>query len=946
MNWSFLKKIKKIKFRLSLVILFLAGIIIAWGGFWIAKWRSESVDTKIRNEILVQTVEIAQSIDPLLVKVLKFDSSDLTLPAYQLIRDQMIAYGQIIKHRGIYSMALRNNVLVFGPENYPAGDPMGTGYPGTVYEEPSQSDFDIFKTKRSFVAGPITDEYGSFISGSAPILDPATGEVLMVVGIDILSEDWEHAIRDARKFPVIGTLLILILIGVGYSLIHFRNKLPETIQQRYRHIETYLVAISGMFVVTGITLVVREYEENEKQNLFQLKSKSYSGEIKNEFSGIKTNLSILGNFFTSSQFVDNQEFKTFTSLMTSHSFPVSYLWVPDIADSENLRRHLIQYAEPQSSERFIPGFDLNSVQSYTKAMMVSTQTGLVTCADPELMIFDHRKQSIALSFQWICKTGCTSGNPSAATQVKQNSGFTVAVIGLQSILRSSLFSYNVNEPLMHFDLVDLMNKDDPMIVATYPDDQENIINCSFDQQYLKRLRNAAVSPLFIFGRAFAICSHSTDNSYPEVFFNTWWIVALVLLALTIFLTLFVRYLQNRHVSMERMIRLRTSELERTKEKAEESDRLKSTFLANMSHEIRTPMNAIMGFASLISEPDVTFEDRKKFSGIIHSRSNDLLHLVNNILEISQIESGNAAVIKSKINLNSLLDEIKMVSLQKLDRMDKKGLELVLEKTLSDDQSIIITDAYIVKQVYSNLIDNAIKFTPGGSIHFGYYPPENGKLTCYVKDTGIGIEKESQAIIFEHFRQADIDNPNQYGGTGLGLSICKGSLKLLGETIRVESSPGEGSIFYFTLPYLPEENPAALSDSPSTDKKESENSDWSGTKIVLVEDDDWNMEYLMTILQHTKAELICISSGKSLRNIYPTLGEADLILLDILLPDANGWELAKEIKSRYPKVPIIAQTALAMPTDREKSFNADCDDYITKPINRKILLRMMKKYLDH
>ena len=661
---------------------------------------------------------------------------------------------------------------------------MGTGYPGTVYEEPGQPDFDIFITKRPIVTGPATDEYGSFISGSAPVLDPLTGEVLMVVGIDILSEDWEQAIRDARKFPVIGTLLILILIGVGYSLIHFRNKLPETIQQRYRHIETYLVAISGVFLITGITLVVREYEENEKQNLIQLKSKSHSDDIENEFSEIKTNLSMLGNFFTNSQFVDNQEFKAFTSLMISYSSPVSYLWVPDIADPENFRYHLIQYAEPQKSERFIPGFNLDSVPSYTKAMMFSTLTGLITCADPEPIIFDHREQSITLSFQWICKTDCTSGNHSATTEVKQNSGFIVAVMGLQSILRSSLLSYNVNEPLMHFDLVDLMNKDGPMIVATYPNDPENIIKCSFDQQYLKQLRYAAVNPLFMFGRAFAICGHSTDNSYLEVSLNTWWIVALVLLVLTIFLTLFVRYLQNRHVSMERMIRQRTSELETAKEKAEESDRLKSTFLANMSHEIRTPMNAIMGFASLISEPEVTFEDRKKFSGIIHSRSNDLLHLVNDILEISRIESGNATVIKSKINLNNLLDEIKMVSLQKLDRMNKKGLELILEKTLSDDQTIIVTDAYIVKQVYSNLIDNAIKFTPGGSIHFGYYPPENGKLTCYVKDTGIGIEKENLAIIFEHFRQADINNPHQYGGTGLGLSICKGSLELIGETIRL------------------------------------------------------------------------------------------------------------------------------------------------------------------
>jgi len=944
MHWFLIKKIKKIKLRLSLIILLLSGLFVASAGYWITKWRSENTDKKIRKEILLQTVEIAQSIDPFLVKALKFDSSDLNTPEYQLITEQMIAYGRIVKQRGIYSMALRNGSIVFGPENYPTGDPMGSGPPGTVFEEPSQADFDIFKTKKPITIGPLTDEYGSFLSGSAPVLDPVTGDVLMVVGIDILSEDWEKAIRDARKFPVISTFLILILIGIGYSLINYRNRLPEAIQQRFRHIETFLVAISGIFLVVGMTLVILENEKNEKQNLFLLKSKGFSHAIKNEFLQIKTNLFVLGNFFTSSQFVDHQEFKAFTRLMIPHSFPLSYLWSPDFTDSDNSRYHLIQYAEPIILGKFIPGYNLNSVPSYTKAMMISTHTRLITCTDPEPMILDDREQLITLSFNWVCKTGSFSGNRSRLTEIKQNSGFVFAVIGLQSILRKSLLARDENGSPIRFDLVDLMNKDGPLIVANYPDDTDNKVKRYFNQQYIDQFPYFSVIPLFMFGRAFAIVSHSTDNSYPGNSFDTWRIVAVTLLSFVIFLTLFVRFLQNRHGSMERMVRQRTAELEAAKEKAEESDRLKSTFLANMSHEIRTPMNAIMGFASLISEPDVTLKDRKEFSEIINSRSKDLLHIVNDILEISRIESGNVKIVKSKINLNALLDELNLVALQKLDRMGKQGLELILEKTLSDNRSIIVTDGYIMRQVYSNLIDNAIKFTTSGTICFGYFPPENGMLTCYVKDTGIGITKENQAIIFKHFRQADIENPYQFGGTGLGLSICKGSLELLGGTIRVESDSGAGSVFYFTLPYVQGEKLVAESDKHPTGKKGVEKLDWSGKKIILVEDDDWNMEYLKTILRYTNAELICISNGRSLRNIYPALGEADLMLLDILLPDANGWDLAKEIKSRYPGLPIIAQTALAMSTDWEKSIDAGCDNYITKPINREKLIQMMKKYL--
>jgi len=396
-------------------------------------------------------------------------------------------------------------------------------------------------------------------------------------------------------------------------------------------------------------------------------------------------------------------------------------------------------------------------------------------------------------------------------------------------------------------------------------------------------------------------------------------------------------------------RMDEENLIRAKEKAEESDRLKSAFLANMSHEIRTPMNAIVGFAQLLSDPELTDDDREKFTSIIKQRSDDLLHIVSDILDISRIESGNATAVKTRVNLNSIIGEMEMVTLQKLQRSNRNNLRIFCDKSLPDGETFFISDPYILRQVFTNLIDNAIKFTPEGTIRIGYHKPGNGMVTCYVTDTGIGIKQQNLEVIFKHFRQADIENQQQYGGTGLGLAICRGALTLINGSISVVSEPGKGSTFSFEVPFF-QENPASdptvrndnavvTAPSPKTTP------DWSGKKILLVEDEASNMEFLRIILNRTKAELFQATCGKELRMYYPQLAKIDLVLLDVRLPDANGWDLAMEIKKIRPDLPVIAQTAYAMSTDRKKSQQSGCDDYIPKPISRELLINIISKRIN-
>jgi signal transduction histidine kinase len=242
------------------------------------------------------------------------------------------------------------------------------------------------------------------------------------------------------------------------------------------------------------------------------------------------------------------------------------------------------------------------------------------------------------------------------------------------------------------------------------------------------------------------------------------------------------------------------ELISAKLKAEESDRLKTAFLHNVSHEIRTPMNAIIGFSSLMNESDLQEPDRQQYTEIIYQSSNQLLSIINDIVDVANIESGLVKVNLKKTDLNSSLR-----NLEEQFRLSGKQhkIPITLSAGLPDEKAFILTDNTKLIQILSNLINNSIKFTSMGSIDFGY-KPEDSFLEFFVSDTGIGIPQESIGKIFDRFYQVDRTVSRQFGGTGLGLSICKAYVQLLGGNISVISSPGKGTSFVFSLPYLPAE----------------------------------------------------------------------------------------------------------------------------------------------
>jgi PAS domain S-box-containing protein len=378
------------------------------------------------------------------------------------------------------------------------------------------------------------------------------------------------------------------------------------------------------------------------------------------------------------------------------------------------------------------------------------------------------------------------------------------------------------------------------------------------------------------------------------------------------------------------------ELHLAKEKAEESDKLKSAFLANMSHEIRTPMNGILGFSQLLSKPNISNAEMLQYINIIDSCGNQLLTIINDLIDISKIEANLITISESETNLNQLLHRQYLLFKQKAEA---SNLELSYTCYLLEDDSNVKTDSGRVQQIISNLIGNALKFTQKGKIHFGYRIDGNF-IEFFVSDTGIGIPKEKHQVIFERFRQIETHLTAKAGGTGLGLSISWAFVEKMGGKLWLDSEPDTGSTFHFTIPYKPLQN-------FSTNKKPQSLTNLTipyGTRILIAEDDDYNYMFMCEIVEDLKFKIVRVTNGADAVELISQGEQFDMLLLDLKMPVMDGFETARKIRETNSQLPIIAQTAYAFSSDREKALEAGCNDYLSKPIDKNELIKLLTKYL--
>ena len=385
---------------------------------------------------------------------------------------------------------------------------------------------------------------------------------------------------------------------------------------------------------------------------------------------------------------------------------------------------------------------------------------------------------------------------------------------------------------------------------------------------------------------------------------------------------------------EVLLQQKNAELKLAFQKAEESDKLKSSFLANISHEIRTPMNAVCGFSHLLK--DVKNESlRQEYLNLIISNSHELMDIINDLVDLSAIDTNQVEVVKLACSVNQIIDD-------SYDLYAKqsflKGVVLKVLKSLESPFDEILTDGPKIKQTIQILLTNAIKNTHKGKIEFGY-TVSDCCLEFFVSDTGKGIPKAYLDIIFQKFRQIDSQIFESRQGTGMGLAIAKAYIELLGGKIWVQSEEGSGSNFYFRIPYTPVKN---IDIAMNTNKPIKYN--WAGKTVLLVEDDQPSYVFLKCMVESTNAHLLWAKTGKEALDLFGKVPNINLVLLDIKLPDISGLRVVERIRSIGSLIPVIAQTAYALTPDREKAIESGCNEYLTKPLHREVLFEIMNKYL--
>lgn len=404
-------------------------------------------------------------------------------------------------------------------------------------------------------------------------------------------------------------------------------------------------------------------------------------------------------------------------------------------------------------------------------------------------------------------------------------------------------------------------------------------------------------------------------------------------------TLIETFIYQASIALHR--RQLENELVYAKVKAEESDKLKTAFIANMSHEIRTPMNGILGLSQLLHNPNIGKNEKEEYLSLIDTNGKILLNLVNDIIDISRIESNQVDLHESLFSVDLLFNDLVQFFRSERTVKKKESIEVYVNNEIGIPDVMISGDLQKIRQVLTNFLSNAIKFTISGRIDLGCRLFEENQVLFYVRDTGIGIPEEQLGSVFNRFTQVDQSLTRPYGGSGLGLAISKGFVERMNGKIWAESNLNEGSVFYFSIPCKPLKEGFVQN---STEKVVVKQYNWSCLCILVVEDNYASFKLLQLSLQKTGVKILHAEDGITAVEMVEKNPDISLVLMDIQLPLMNGYDATRKIKALRPDLHVIAQTANATDSDRLRCMESGCSEYIAKPINLERLHQLINKFL--
>ena len=955
--------------------------------------------TSTENEKFEQTKQIARSIVATLsiedLKVLEAKPEDINKPQYLVIKSVLQDIIKVnSKVRFAYIYAERNGKIYFIADSESAGS-KDYSPPGQEYSEAKIEDVLQFSIGNEQITIDVTDRWGTWTSVLIPVKDKITGKTIAVFGMDFKANSWINTlIFEVAESSVLTLLLLLVLLFI--FRINLKNKLLKN-EINSRKLSEHAIRESEMrfraiFDQSPIAIALLDLQGKPIiSNSTMLKMVGYS---QDELSKMKfTDFTYpLDADIDLHHFIDLLEdrikeytmekryvhkdggliwAKLFVTLLRDENgIPKEVLgMVEDITESRKSQKAM------HESELKFRAFFENSMDAI---LLTSPDGSTLSVNEASCKMFGYSEEELiklgksgiqdSADSRLTALLSKRKANGSARGEVtfmrKDRTRFPAEISSSifknqDGIERSSMIVRDITKRKSAEAEITMLAQSlksiSECLSITDLNDKILFVNESFLKTYgyeLDELIGKQISMV----RSPNNAQEVVENILPDTISGEWKGELLNKRKdgseFSIFLSTSIIMDKNNQpigligVATDITERKRAEEeLIEAKNKAEESDRLKSAFLANMSHEIRTPMNGVLGFVGLLKEPDLTGEEKDEYISLIETSGIRMLNIINDIIDISKVESGQMKLSIKETNINEQLDFIYTFF---KPEAEQKGIQLLYNNSLPVKEAYIKSDKEKIYAILTNLVKNALKFTSSGTIEFGYNLRSDrtpAELEFFVRDTGIGIKPEKSEFIFERFRQGSESLNRNYEGAGLGLTISKAYVEMLGGKIWMESEMGKGSIFYFTLPYnlVVEERAATKNHVFGENATNQMISDFSGLKVLIAEDDKISEKYAILGVKAFSKEILKAKTGTKAVEICYNNPDIDLILMDIKMPEMDGLEATRQIRKFNTTVVIIAQTAFALSGDREMTLAAGCNDYIAKPFGKSSLNSLIEKH---